>query len=60
MSALKRLVAEGRYEVDSRLVADALIARVFGGPLAGFAAWSQNECSKPASGPSQSTNLASG
>lgn len=53
MTAIKTMVAQGRYQVDPHLVADALIARLLaragaGGPPA------QSECSNPSSSTSQS------
>lgn len=58
MTSIKTLVAEGRYEVDSRLVAEAVMVRLFGLTRAG--GLSQSQCSKPSSSVSQSKNLTPG
>jgi hypothetical protein len=57
MTSIKTLVAQGRYEVDHRLVADAVMARLFG---VGGGGGLQSECSNPASSASASTKHASG
>jgi hypothetical protein len=51
--SLKTLVAQGRYQVDPHLVAEALVARLFGGPSVGWPLL-QSECSKPSSSASES------
>jgi hypothetical protein len=58
MTSIKTLVDQGRYHVDPRLVADAVMARWFGS-LAGDW-WPQSECSNPSSSPSQSRNRTPG
>lgn len=55
MTSIKTQVAQGRYQVDCNLVADALIARWCGGWLLPHSA-----CSKPSSSPSESKNRTSG
>src|SRR2546421_6941230 len=55
VTAIKSLVEQGRYEVDSQLVADAIISRMFGRSEFGSRRrGDQNSCSKPASSPSPS------
>jgi hypothetical protein len=56
----KTRVEPGRYEVDVRLVADAILARIMApaGPPPDVGA--QRACSKPVSSPSASTKTASG
>lgn len=58
MTSIKTLVAQGRYEVDYRLVADAVMARLFS--VGAGAGWLQSQCSNPASPTSPSTKHASG
>jgi hypothetical protein len=47
-NTLKDQIQKGEYQVDPSAVADALLRRL------------QNECSYPASGPSESTNTTAG
>lgn len=61
VSVIKTLVQQGRYEVDSQLVADAIVSRMLGQP--GFATrrrGAQNSCSKPDSSSSASRKRTSG
>jgi hypothetical protein len=59
--AIKTLVRQGRYEVDARQVADAIVLRMLDRTRALPRAWAaQKECSKPASSPVPSTNTAAG
>ena len=58
MPPLKTLVQQGRYEVDARRVAEAIVDRILDRAPAARAP--QKECSKPSSWPTASTNTASG
>lgn len=54
-------VRQGRYEVDARRVADAILIRIMASPGAAVpSALTHRECSKPASSPSASSKTASG
>lgn len=66
-TVIKTRLEQGRYEVDPRRVADAIIARLAGDTWPSWATnWSlaqpglQKECSKPPSSPSASPNTAAG
>jgi hypothetical protein len=50
----------GAYEVDPRLVAEAILARIRGRAIAPGSVESQKECSNPESTPLASANTASG
>jgi hypothetical protein len=60
MVPIRTRVEQGRYEVDARRVADAILARLLAsaGPIPG-AVRTHRECSKPVSLPSASTKTAS-
>jgi hypothetical protein len=58
MTAIKALVAQGAYQVDFRLVADAVMLRLFGFSRTGGLA--QSECSKPSRSVSESKNFTPG
>lgn len=53
LSMLSAQIARGEYRVDARAVADAILRRVF---MVEEARRDQNECSYPASSPSESAN----
>ncbi len=53
-------VEQGEYQVDVRLVADALLARIMAPGALPAAVNPQRACSKPVSLPSASTKTASG
>ena len=58
---MKRRVEQGRYEIDVRLVADAILARIMAPPGRLPAAIDPHRaCSKPFSSPGASRNTASG
>src|SRR5205085_2893579 len=61
VTAIKTLVEQGRYEVDSQLVADAIISRMLSGSTFGTRRRApQNSCSKPDSSSSASRKTTSG
>jgi hypothetical protein len=55
-----RMPEQGPYEVDPRLVADAILARILDRRVVLGRVDSQKECSKPESPPLASVNTASG
>lgn len=57
---MRTMPERGCYEVDPRLVADAIVARILGRSAAPRPDDPQKECSNPASSPLASTNTASG
>jgi hypothetical protein len=61
VTQIKALVEQGRYEVDSQLVADAIIGRIFGHlELGPRRRGDQNSCSKPSNSPSAPRKPTSG
>lgn len=61
VSGIKTLVQQGRYEVDSYLVADAIVSRMLGqSSFAERRRDDQNWCSKPDRSPLASRKRASG
>ena len=49
---IRELVDRGQYRIDPYVIADAIIRRAGLGPEVRLIPFAQNECSKPASGPS--------
>jgi hypothetical protein len=57
---MRTMVEQGSYEVDPRVVADAILARILGRAIVPRSLGSQKECSNPESRPLASVNTASG